>query len=111
PLRLRGGWPDQRTGGPLMADQRELAGRRVLVTGGTRGIGAAIAERLREDGATVLVTARTRPGDLKESELFVAADISTAEGCATVANAVRERLRGVDIVVHVAGGSSAPAGG
>lgn len=34
-----------------------------------------------------------------------------AEGCATIADAVRERLGGVDIIVHVVGGSSAPAGG
>jgi NAD(P)-dependent dehydrogenase (short-subunit alcohol dehydrogenase family) len=42
---------------------------------------------------------------------FIVADVSTAEGCAVVAKAVRERLGGVDIVVHVVGGSSAPAGG
>jgi NAD(P)-dependent dehydrogenase (short-subunit alcohol dehydrogenase family) len=41
----------------------------------------------------------------------VAADITTAEGCATVADAVRDHLRGIDIIVHVVGGSSAPAGG
>jgi len=37
--------------------------------------------------------------------------VSTAEGCAAVANAVPERLGGLDILVHVVGGSSAPAGG
>jgi NAD(P)-dependent dehydrogenase (short-subunit alcohol dehydrogenase family) len=41
----------------------------------------------------------------------VAADVSTAKGCAIVADAVRDRLDGVDIIVHVVGGSSAPAGG
>jgi NAD(P)-dependent dehydrogenase (short-subunit alcohol dehydrogenase family) len=40
----------------------------------------------------------------------VAADVTTAEGCATVADAVRDHLRGIDIIVHVVGGS-APAGG
>src|SRR5207302_11495124 len=65
---------------------------------------------LREAGATVLTTARTRPGDLPDN-LFVAAEITTAEGCATVADAVRRRLGGIDIIVHVVGGSSAPAGG
>src|SRR5436853_3468701 len=88
----------------------ELDGRRALVTGGTRGIGEAVAARLREAGATVLTPARTRPGDLAD-DLFVAAEITTAEGCATVADAVRRRLGGIDIVVHVVGGSSAPAGG
>jgi NAD(P)-dependent dehydrogenase (short-subunit alcohol dehydrogenase family) len=89
----------------------ELAGRRALVTGGTRGIGKAIVARLREAGATVLTTARARPDDDAEAGPFVAADVTTAEGCAAVVEAVRERLDGIDIVVHVVGGSSAPAGG
>jgi len=41
----------------------------------------------------------------------VTADVSTPEGCATVTQAVQERLGGIDIIVHVVGGSSAPAGG
>lgn len=94
-----------------MGGGRELEGLRALVTGGTKGIGAAVAATLREEGATVLAAARKRPGELAEDELFVAADLSTAEGCAAVADAVQERLGCVDIVVHVAGGSSAPAGG
>src|SRR5713226_9212099 len=93
-----------------MNDHLELDGRRALVTGGTKGIGEAVAARLREAGATVLTTARTRPRDLP-GDLFVAADITTAKGCATVADAVRQRLGGIDIIVHVVGGSSAPAGG
>ena len=93
-----------------MAPALELAGRRALVTGGTKGIGEAVAARLCEGGATVLTTARTRPGALPD-ELFVAADIATAQGCAAVADAIRERLGGADVVVHVVGGSSAPAGG
>jgi NAD(P)-dependent dehydrogenase (short-subunit alcohol dehydrogenase family) len=89
----------------------ELHGRRALVTGGTQGIGEAVVSRLREIGVRVLTTARTAPADLKEPDLFVAADVATAEGCARVARAVRDRLGGVDIIVHVVGGSSAPAGG
>jgi NAD(P)-dependent dehydrogenase (short-subunit alcohol dehydrogenase family) len=41
----------------------------------------------------------------------VAADLTTGEGCTAVADAVRTLLGGIDIVVHVLGGSSAPAGG
>jgi NAD(P)-dependent dehydrogenase (short-subunit alcohol dehydrogenase family) len=59
----------------------------------------------------VLTTARTTPAERPEPDLFVAADLATAEGCAIVADAVRKRLGGVDIIVHVVGGSSAPAGG
>jgi NAD(P)-dependent dehydrogenase (short-subunit alcohol dehydrogenase family) len=87
-----------------------LDGRRALVTGGTKGIGQAVVARLRAAGAKVLTTARTRPGDLA-ADLFVAADVGTAVGCAAVASAAIEQLGGVDIIVHVLGGSSAPAGG
>ena len=93
-----------------MSDDRELAGQRALVTGSSKGIGEAVAARLRVAGATVLTTARTRPRDVADDR-FVAADITTAEGCARVVTAVRDHLGGVDIVVHVVGGSSAPAGG
>ena len=86
-------------------------GRKALVTGGTRGIGAAVTARLREAGVVVLATARTAPAEAVDGVLFVAADVTTAAGCETVAAAVRDRLGEVDIVVHVVGGSSAPAGG
>jgi NAD(P)-dependent dehydrogenase (short-subunit alcohol dehydrogenase family) len=88
-----------------------LEGQRALVTGGTKGAGEAIVSALREAGARVLTTARSRPPSLARAEDFIAADVSGAEGCARVAQAVRERLGGIDIVVHVVGGSSAPAGG
>jgi NAD(P)-dependent dehydrogenase (short-subunit alcohol dehydrogenase family) len=94
-----------------MSDDRELAGHRALVTGGTKGIGAAVAARLRELGATVLTTARTPPDRLAPDDHFVAADLTTAEGCASVAGAVLKQLGGTDIIVHVVGGSSAPGGG
>lgn len=67
-------------------------------------------ELFRALGAQVLTTARSRPETMPEP-LFVAADLTTPEGCVTVAEAVRARLSGVDIVVHMLGGSSAPAGG
>ncbi|MGW7386441.1 SDR family oxidoreductase [Streptomyces sp. NPDC054794] len=83
-----------------------LEGRRALVTGGTKGTGAAIARRLAEAGATVLVTARSRPDDVEE-KTFIAADLSTAQGAAHVA----ARAGGVDILINTLGGSEAPAGG
>src|SRR5437870_4893032 len=95
----------------LQIDPHEFKGSRCLVTGGTKGIGRAVAVRLREGGATLLTTARSRPSDLADPTSFVAADVATAEGCTAIVDAVRKRLGGVDIVVHVVGGSSAPAGG
>jgi len=89
----------------------ELEGKRALVTGGSKGIGAAVVTVLREAGANVLTTARSRPVEFAKEVHLVTADISTAEGCVTVAHEVRRQLGGVDIVVHVVGGSSAPAGG
>jgi NAD(P)-dependent dehydrogenase (short-subunit alcohol dehydrogenase family) len=94
-----------------MSFSLELEGRRVLVTGGTKGIGAAVVAVFREAGAKVITTARAVPAHATDGLHFVVADVSTAEGCRTVATAVREEFGGVDIIVHVVGGSSAPAGG
>ena len=92
------------------ADKLQFSGKRVLVTGGTKGIGDAVVNRFRDNGATVMFTARSRP-TIADTDLFIAADVTTAEGCTAVAAAVLKRLGGIDIVVHVVGGSSAPAGG
>ena len=87
-----------------------LQGKRALITSGTRGAGAATVALFRELGANVLTTARSRPEGLAE-EIFVSADLTSADGCNAVADAVARRLGSVDIVVHMLGGSSAPAGG
>src|SRR6202011_48413 len=102
---------DRRAGDKVISGYLGLEGKRALVTGGTKGVGQAVVAALREAGATALTTARSRPENLSNAEHFVVADISTVEGCAAVADAVRDRLGGIDIVVHVVGGSTAPAGG
>jgi NAD(P)-dependent dehydrogenase (short-subunit alcohol dehydrogenase family) len=89
----------------------EIAGRRALVTGGTKGVGAAVVEVLRENGVTIATTARSVPAQALDGVRYVAADVTTAEGCARVARFALDTLGGVDIVVNVLGGSQAPAGG
>lgn len=88
-----------------------LAGRRALVTGGSKGIGAAVVARLAAAGAAVMTTARTAPAEPGSAVVFVAADVSTAAGTATVAQRVVEEFGTLDILVHVVGGSDAPPGG
>jgi NAD(P)-dependent dehydrogenase (short-subunit alcohol dehydrogenase family) len=88
-----------------------LDGRRALVTGGSKGAGAAIVARLTEAGATVMTTARTRPENDSRPDLFVAADLSTRDGARAVIGRVGERFGALDILVSSVGGSHAPSGG
>lgn len=88
-----------------------LKGLRALVTGGTKGIGAAVVAVLREQGAQVISVARSAADSTPEVVHFIAADLGTAAGCASATEAVKARLGGVDIIVNVLGGSSAPGGG
>ena len=92
------------------ADPEEFAGRRVLVTGGTKGAGAAIVRRFAEGGARVATSARSSVNDTP-AELFVTADLTTREGVETLAERVQAKFGGVDILVHCLGGSTAPGGG
>src|SRR6266576_4745515 len=89
----------------------ELSDRKALVTGGTKGMGEAIGKRLRQAGATVMTTARSRPANLDLPDLFIEADISTRDGVQKVIEKVLARLGGLDILVNNVGGSSAPSGG
>ena len=88
----------------------DLSGKRVLVTGGTKGVGRAVVELFLAEGAQVLTCARQASSDLP-ADRFIKADLSTAAGCETLVAAAKQRLGDVDIIVHVLGGSSAPSGG
>lgn len=86
-------------------ETRELAGKRALVTGGSRGIGAAVVRRLLDAGAQVLTTARSTPDRVPEGALFAEADVRTRAGARALASAAHELLGGVDILVDNAGGA------
>ncbi|MDP7705586.1 SDR family oxidoreductase [Mycobacterium sp. TY815] len=84
-----------------------LQGRRAVVTGGTKGTGAAVTAWLRSRGVRVTTVARQHSSDTDD---FIAGDLSSPAGVEQVAARIRER-GGLDILVHVAGGSGAPSGG
>ena len=88
----------------------EFAGKRILVSGGTRGIGEATVNRLRRGGGVVLATARNIPAG-SNPEQFIQADVSTRTGADHVIKTTLERLGGLDILINSLGGSFAPGGG
>jgi NAD(P)-dependent dehydrogenase (short-subunit alcohol dehydrogenase family) len=89
----------------------ELRGKTALVTGGTKGAGRAIAERLLQAGATVIITARHQPEEQNRNFHFIAADLSAQEGTETVIREVSEKFGALDILVNNLGGSETPGGG
>lgn len=94
----------------LAANASEFAGKRVLVSGGTKGLGRATVERFLAGGAQVITAARTIKDPIEGVE-YIEADLATAEGGKALSEAAVERLGGIDILAHVIGGSSSPAGG
>jgi NAD(P)-dependent dehydrogenase (short-subunit alcohol dehydrogenase family) len=91
-------------------DSAEFSGKRVLVTGGTKGIGESVVARFVRGGANVVTTARTRPSGQLTVPL-IQADVSTSEGCQRVIKQVIDELGGLDILINSVGGSTAPSGG
>jgi len=89
---------------------KELSGKIALVTGGTKGIGKAIADKLASLGATVVVTARKPSKDNIEHH-FIAADLTDSSDIAELARNLIEKYGTPDILVNNVGGTSSPAGG
>jgi len=91
---------------------KPLAGRTAVVTGGTRGIGLAIARALAEDGASVVVSGRdaarlesavSELEGLGAAAVGVAADQSKREDCDRLVDAAKERFGRIDVLVNNAG--------
>ncbi|MFC4946221.1 SDR family oxidoreductase [Pseudonocardia sp. GCM10023141] len=92
----------------MTKDLFDIGGRTVVVTGGTRGIGAMAAEGLLHAGARVLVTSRKADACRAAGERLgcpaVPADVSTADGVAAVVGAVDAEFDGsLDVLVNNAG--------
>ena len=90
--------------------ERHLEGQVAVVTGGSRGIGRAIAERLADDGARVVVTARSADGAERaaaalpgEGHVGVACDVSDRASVDAFVKGVESDLGGIDILVNNAG--------
>jgi len=86
-----------------------IAGRAVVVTGGSRGIGKGIANVFARNGARVLITgrdsdaARAAADELSGDVSFVQADVASREDCRRMAAIAQERLGGVDVLCANAG--------
>jgi NAD(P)-dependent dehydrogenase (short-subunit alcohol dehydrogenase family) len=84
-----------------------LDGKRVVVTGASKGIGLAITRALADEGARVIAGARTQTHALRElvdggSVRFVAADLAHPDGGAQLVGAAAEEGR-IDVVVNNVG--------
>jgi NAD(P)-dependent dehydrogenase (short-subunit alcohol dehydrogenase family) len=84
----------------------EFKGKKALITGGSKGIGAAVAQRLLDGGATVAVAARTTHEQMPTNAIFVQGDVSTTAGAGAVAEKALRLLGGLDILVNNAGAAT-----
>jgi NAD(P)-dependent dehydrogenase (short-subunit alcohol dehydrogenase family) len=89
----------------------EFHGKRVLVTGGSRGIGAAIARRFRHGGASVAITARSTSDLADPGILPIASDLATRSGTEQAIRTIEDAWGGVDVLINNLGASNAPPGG
>jgi NAD(P)-dependent dehydrogenase (short-subunit alcohol dehydrogenase family) len=90
---------------------QDLVGKTALVTGGTKGIGKAIADRLSQAGARVIITARHHPEETTLAHHFIEADITQPQQVDQLAQTINETFGGLDILVDNIGGVTAPRGG
>lgn len=91
--------------------ENELLGKIALVTGGTKGAGKAMAQRLLQAGATVVITARNAPGEKNKDFHFISADLSRPEGAQKVVEEILVTYQRLDILINNLGSSETPGGG
>ena len=88
-----------------------LKGQVALVTGGTKGIGKAIADKLSHAGVQVVVIARTAPKEQTNGQYYISADLAQPESAETVAKEILGKYGRIDIIVNNAGANLSPGGG
>src|SRR5712671_3287667 len=93
---------------PFAVEAREFSGKRVLITGGTKGLGAAMVHRFLLSGAQVASTARSPSNRDPAPSLFIQADVSTPAGVQSVADRILDEWGGLDILVDNVGASDVP---
>ena len=87
----------------------DLAGRVALVTGGTKGIGAAIVAALSDAGASVVATSRSGRGETRSNVRHVTADVRNAVDASRSVEQAAAEFGGLDILINNAGvGQFAP---
>ena len=98
-------------GYPFSLSSEEFKDKRILVTGGTKGVGEAIVRRFQLGGALVATTARSRSLHDQTANLFVQADLATASGVYSVADRIRQEWGELDVLVNNVGGTETKPGG
>ncbi|MBP1161723.1 NAD(P)-dependent dehydrogenase (short-subunit alcohol dehydrogenase family) [Rhodococcus sp. PvR044] len=92
-----------------VANPADFAGRAVLVTGGTKGIGRVVAETFLAAGARVLVCARTEPDALPEADgrraEFRSVDVRDPDAVRAMVEDAHRAMGRLDVLVNNAGGS------
>jgi NAD(P)-dependent dehydrogenase (short-subunit alcohol dehydrogenase family) len=96
---------------PFPISDSEFQDKRVLVTGGTKGIGEAIVRRFHLSGARVAATARSVAGLDSGSVTYIAADLGTTRGVDQVVDRLQQMWGGLDILVNNVGGTETKQGG
>jgi NAD(P)-dependent dehydrogenase (short-subunit alcohol dehydrogenase family) len=88
-----------------MAVTIDLAGQVALVTGGTKGVGRGIAQRLGDAGASIAVCSRSEPEVLPDGWAWFGVDLRDGEAAWAMVDQVLERLGRLDVLVNNAGGA------
>ena len=88
-----------------MAVTIDLAGQVALVTGGTKGVGRGIAQRLADAGASVAVCSRSEPEELPDGWRWFGVDLRDGDAAWAMVDQVVEGLGRLDVLVNNAGGA------